>query len=126
MENTTLTGTLGRNPGLKYLPDGTAVCEFSLAVRNYSGKTKWVRVSMFGKQAENANQYLAKGKKAAVAGEYTFDAETGGPRLWTRKDGTAGTGFEFRGNSVEFLSGRNDEPAAVVSGGAGEEDEIPF
>lgn len=126
MENTTIIGNLGRDPELKYLPDGTPVCEFSLAVSGYK-TTKWVRVSVFGKQAESCNQYLAKGRQAAAFGEYTCDPDTGGPRMWKKRDGSAGTGFEFRANTVKFLSGRNEEPSApVVTGQADEPDDIPF
>lgn len=67
------TGNLGKDAEVKYLPNGSAVCEFSVAVKSGYGereKTNWVRCAMFGKKAEGQlPQYLVKGTQVAVSGE---------------------------------------------------------
>ena len=138
-----VVGNLGRDPEMRYMPDGTAVTNFNIATsrrwtdRN-SGQpvdeTTWFRVSVWGRQAESTNQYLSKGSKVLVEGRLRPDPSTGGPKLWTRQDGTAGASFEISAESVRFLSSR-DEATGFSSGdgestGGGapaqEEDEIPF
>jgi single-strand DNA-binding protein len=135
-----LVGNLGRDPEMRYFPDGTAVTNFSLAVNRVRGKgdeqvktTAWFRVSVFGKQAEACNTYLVQGSQVLVKGELQFDVATGGPKLWTRHDDTVGTSFEVRAFQVKFLgSGQAGEQAqqAGAQGGQAateiEEDEIPF
>lgn len=81
-----LIGNAGRDPELRYLEDGTAVTNFSLAVNSnrpdpsnegeWIEDTEWFRVSVWGRQAESTNQYLTKGRKVFVEGrlstaEYT-------------------------------------------------------
>ena len=67
------TGNLGKDAEVKYTPSGTAICEFSVAVKSGYGereKTNWVRCAMFGKKAEGQlPQYLKKGTQVAVSGE---------------------------------------------------------
>jgi single-strand DNA-binding protein len=137
-----IVGNLGRDPEMRYMPDGTAVTSFSVATsrrwndRN-SGQsvdeTTWFRVSVWGRQAETANQYLNKGSKVLVEGRIKPDPATGAPRIWTRQDGTAGASFEVTAELVRFLSGREDGAAYSGGGedfgggsGAQEEDDIPF
>jgi single-strand DNA-binding protein len=138
-----LVGNLGRDPEMRYTPAGQAVTNFSIAVNddytNNSGerikRTIWVRVSAWGKQAENCNQYLKKGSKVLVEGRLTADAATGSPRIWTKQDGTSGTSFEVSAQTVRFLSTRGEtaEPSAGGAPGvddamapAGDEGDIPF
>jgi single-strand DNA-binding protein len=139
-----LVGNLGRDPEMRYLPDGTAVTNLSVATNRRwtdraSGEqreqTVWFRVSVWGPQAETVNQYLSKGRQVLVEGRLEADPETGGPRLFTRQDGTVGASYEVRGFTVRFLGGRDtgsyggdsnfessyDEAATVE-----EEDDIPF
>ena len=136
-----IVGNLGRDPEMRYMPDGTAVTSFSVATsrrwtdRN-SGQpvdeTTWFRVSVWGRQAETANQYLSKGSKVLVEGRMKPDPATGAPRIWTRQDGTAGASFELTAEVVRFLSGREDSSGYSggggddFGGGAHEEDDIPF
>ncbi len=61
---------------------------------NLVKETIWFRVSVWGKQAESSNQYLKKGSKVLVEGRLTPDPATGGPRIWTRQDGTPAASFE--------------------------------
>ena len=65
-----LLGRLGSDPDLKYLPDGTPVCEFSLATHIFNGekKTEWEKVVAFRKNAENCVEYLKKGGLILVIG----------------------------------------------------------
>jgi len=138
-----LVGNLGRDPEMRYTPAGQAVTNFSIAVNddytNNTGervkRTIWVRVSAWGKQAENCNQYLKKGSKALVEGRLTADAATGGPRIWTKQDGTNGTSFEVSAQTVRFLSSRSETAEPGVGGApeadeamapAGDEGDIPF
>jgi len=133
-----LVGNLGRDPEMRYTPGGQAVTSFSVAVNdNYTNnagekidRTLWFRITTWGKQAETCNQYLKKGKKVLVEGRMVVDPATGGPRIWTRQDGTNAASFEVSASTVRFLSSRS-EGEAVEQGGelAGEsstEEEIPF
>ena len=111
----TIIGNLGNDPEMKYMPDGTAVTSFSVATNrrwtdSRSGQpqdeTTWFRVSVWRKQAETANQYLSKGKKVLVEGRLKPDAQTGGPRLWTRQDGTVAASYEITADNIVFLSAK--------------------
>jgi len=133
-----IVGNLGRDPEMRYTPSGTPVTNFNVATnRVYTGsdgqqvkETAWFRVSVFGKQAEACAQYLKKGSACLVEGRLQPDAQTGGPRMWTRQDGTAGTSFEVHANTVRFLSARGEGAAPTAEGvdeaPAGGEEEIPF
>ena len=138
-----IIGNLGGDPEMRYLPSGMAVTNFSVATsRRWNDsqtgqpvdETTWFRVSVWGKQAEVANQYLAKGRKVLVEGTITPDGQTGGPRTFTRRDGTVGASFEIRAENIKFLSGREEGGSGAPSGGsdmnfgggAAEEDDIPF
>ncbi len=135
-----VVGNLGRDPEMRYMPDGTAVTSFSMATsRRWTNRatgepqseTTWFRVSVWRQQAESANQYLKKGSKVLVEGRLKPDPNTGAPRLWTRQDGTMGASFEITADSVRFLSSREEAAAGGdFEGGGGsaaqEEDEIPF
>lgn len=140
-----IVGNLGGDPEMRYMPDGTAVTNFSVATNrrwtdSRSGQptdeTTWFRVSVWGRQAETANQYLSRGRKVLIEGRLSPDPQTGGPKTFTRRDGTVGASFEIRATSVQFLGGR-DEVGNVPAGGSNadfggdsggvvEEDEIPF
>jgi single-strand DNA-binding protein len=67
------TGNLGKDAEVKHMQSGTALCEFSVAVKSGYGdkeKTNWVRCVMFGKKAEGQlPQYLVKGTQVAISGE---------------------------------------------------------
>ena len=147
-----IVGYLGRDPELRYTPQGTPVCDFSIATserrKDKAGElqevTTWFRVSLFGRQAELASQYLTKGRQVYVEGQLS-------QREWTDKDGAARTTLEVRGTDVQFLSPAPEsdqiqpQPARAASAKAAagtgeakkqqnsrpkqakfEEDEIPF
>lgn len=103
----TLVGNLGRDPEMRYTPDGTPVTTMSVAVDDSFGdaqKTIWFRVSVWRAQAEACNQYLSKGSKVLVVGRLNHD--NGNPRTFTRKDGSAGASFEITASTVKFLSSK--------------------
>lgn len=131
----TLIGNLGRDPEMRYTPSGQAVTSFNLATnRTYTGsdgqkvkETTWFRVSAWGKQAEICNNYLHKGSKVFIEGRLVADPATGGPRIFTRQDGTTGASFEVSVSAVQFLESRAESDSSqggedFVAG----DDEIPF
>jgi single-strand DNA-binding protein len=141
-----VVGYLGRDPEMRYMPDGTAVTNFNMASsRRYNDRsgqqvdeTTWFRVSVWGRQAESVNEYLSKGKQVLVEGRLRPDPNTGGPRLYTRQDGTMGSSFEISADTVRFIGSRDgtagggyseeESFAGAPAGGsaAQEEDDIPF
>ncbi|MBK8904414.1 MAG: single-stranded DNA-binding protein [Anaerolineaceae bacterium] len=137
-----VVGNLGSDPEMRYMPDGTAVTNFSLATnRRWTDgatgqprdETTWFRVSVWRKQAEVANQYLSKGRKVLVEGRLRPDPVSGGPRTFTRQDGTVGASYEITADSIQFLGGREEGGGSYEGGGdeyqgapAAEEDDIPF
>jgi single-strand DNA-binding protein len=119
-----IVGNLGKDPEMRYLASGQAVTSFNVATnRQYTGsdgqpvkETIWFRISVWGKQAESSNQYLKKGSKVLVEGRLSPDPATGGPRLWTRQDGTAAASFEVTAATVRFLSSRGEGDLAQGGG----------
>jgi single-strand DNA-binding protein len=100
----TLVGRLGRDPEMRFLPDGKPVTSLNLAVNSYGQETMWVKVSVWGKQAENATSLLRKGSLVLVEGTLRFDKDTGGPRMWTSNSGEARTSFEVNTYGFQALS----------------------
>jgi single-strand DNA-binding protein len=134
----TIVGYLGNDPDMRFTPSGQAVTSFSVATSrkytNNSGQqvdeTTWFRISVWGAQAESCNQYLAKGRPVLVIGRLRPDPQTGGPRIFTRQDGSTGASFDVNAINVRFLPGGKDTTGFVEDfgdeeGGA-EKDEIPF
>ena len=118
-----LVGNLGRDPEMRYTPNGTAVTSLSVATsRKYTTadgqqkeETAWFRVSVWGKQAEPCNQYLSKGSKVLVEGTLVPD-ENGGPRVWTDKEGKPRASFEVRASAVKFLSSKRESAQGAAAG----------
>ena len=136
-----LVGNLGSDPEMRYMPNGNAVTNFSLATNeSYTDRetgervenATWWRVSVWGKSAEACNQYLARGARVLVEGKMKPDPATGAPKLFTRQDGTVGASYEMTAFSVQFLTRASDMPGAGEgASGAGttpdyEEDDVPF
>ncbi|MCM8765540.1 MAG: single-stranded DNA-binding protein [Candidatus Omnitrophica bacterium] len=109
-----LIGNLTRDPELRYTPTGTAVVNFGMAVNrrftDASGgkkeETCFVRVVVFGKQAESCNQYLTKGKLVFVEGRLQY-------RSW-EVAGDKRSSLEVIAERVQFL-GLPREEGEVVS-----------
>ena len=126
-----IVGNLGGDPEMRYTPDGTPVTNFSVAVNrrwnNADGsqgeETLWFRCTAWRKTAEVVNQYLAKGRQVLVEGRLRPD-ENGGPRVFTRNDGSAGAAYEVTVETIKFLgsppSNGAEAPAPI------DEDSIPF
>ena len=133
-----LVGNLGGDPEMRYMPSGDPVTNFSMAVnrkwKNKDGEpgeeTLWFRISAFGRMAEVCNEYLAKGRQVLVEGRLRADPDTGGPRVYTRRDGSPGASFEITANRVLFLGGRGDNggstPASPGEPAPEGEETIPF
>lgn len=110
-----LIGRLGADPELKYTGGGEAIANLSLATSErwrdkQSGEqkeaTEWHRVSMFGKLAEIAGEYLKKGSLIYVEGKITT-------RKWTDKDGVERYTTEIRASEMKMLGSKDDaKPAA--------------
>jgi len=104
-----IVGYLGRDPELRYTPQGTPVCDFSIATTErrkdksgeFQDQTTWFRVSFFGRQAEVASQYLSKGRQVYVEGTLT-------QREYTDKEGNARTSLDVRGSDIQFISSAGD------------------
>lgn len=132
-----LVGNLGRDPEMRYTPSGQAVTNLNVATnRQYTAsdgtqvkETIWFRVSTWGKSAETCNQYLRKGSKVLIEGRLIPDPSTGGPRTYTRQDGSPGAAFEVNASTVRFLSSRDEvdtERSFGEPGGDEVDDDIPF
>jgi len=114
-----IVGNLGRDPEMRYTPDGQPVTSFSVAANRrwtdaqgqLQEETAWFRVSVFGRQAETCAQYLTKGRQVLVEGHLRPDPQTGGPRIWTRNDGTVGASYEVTARQVRFLGSPQSETA---------------
>lgn len=104
-----LVGRLGRDPETRYMPNGDAITNFSLATdeqwRDRNGerqtRTEWHNVSLYGKLGEIANQYLRKGSQVFVEGKIQS-------RKYTGKDGIERTAYNIIGNEMRMLGDRND------------------
>jgi single-strand DNA-binding protein len=134
-QKVTIVGNLGRDPEMRFTPSGQPVTSFPVATnRSYTGsdgqrvkETVWFRVSAWGKQAENCNNYLHKGSKVLIEGRLMADPATGGPRIFNRQDGTAGSSFELTANTVQFLDTRAEsEQSSGDDESTISDDEIPF
>lgn len=145
-----LVGNLGKDPESRYLPDGGAVCSFSVATtdkwKDKSGetqeRTEWHRISTFSKLAEICGEYLKKGSQVYIEGRLQT-------RKWQDKDGNDRYTTEIVADRMQMLGSRagggesmaareprasapaqgGAKPAAKKSGGASFEDlddDVPF
>lgn len=109
-----LIGRLGRDPEVRYMPNGEAVCNFSVATsetwndRNGQRveRTEWHNITMYRRLAEIAGQYLRKGSQVYLEGRIQS-------RKYQGKDGIERTAYDIIANEMKMLGGRNDN-----SGGA--------
>jgi single-strand DNA-binding protein len=122
-----LLGNLTRDPEVRYLPSGMAVCEFTLAMsETYTSKSGekvesacFVDVVVWARQAETCGQYLGKGSSAMVEGRLQLDK-------WKTKEGENRSKLRVRADRVQFL-GRPKGGAEVsdTSGGGAVEAQPP-
>lgn len=104
-----LIGRLGRDPETRYMPNGDAVCNFSLATteswKDQSGqkkeRTEWHNITMYRKLAEIAAQYLKKGSLVYLEGKIQS-------RKYTGKDGIERTAYEIVCSEMKMLGGKSE------------------
>lgn len=137
-----LVGNLGRDPELRYTPDGTPVCTFSLATNERrrdratgenNDVTTWFRVTLWRRQAEVASQYLTRGKPVYIEGRLRVEE-------YTDRDGKQRHSLEVTATDMQFIGsgGRGEDAgapaarAAAAPANAGPEpsdltdDDVPF
>ena len=114
-----ITGNLTRDPELRALPSGTSVCQLRIAsnTRRKDGQSgEWVDkanyfdVTIWGRQGENAAQYLSKGRPVAIDGRLEW-------REWQDKEGNNRQSVEIVADNIQFLGGR--EEGGMGGGGGG-------
>ena len=114
-----IIGNLGRDPEVRYTPNGSAVCNIGVATtRNWKNKdsgerqeeTEWHRVTMFDRLAEIAGEYLKKGRPVYIEGRLRT-------RKWTDKDGVEKYTTEIVAEQMQLLGGRE----GGGGGGGGDE-----
>jgi single-strand DNA-binding protein len=109
LNRVTLVGRLTRDPELRHTAGGDAVCSMRLAVSSrardengqWGDKSNYFDVVVFGRQAETASNYLAKGRRIGVDGRLSW-------REWTAQDGGKRQSVEVVANDVFFLDSRGD------------------
>lgn len=125
-----LIGNLTRDPELRYIPSGTAVANFGLAInRVYTtqdGEKKedvcFVDIVTWSKTAENCANYLTKGSPVFVEGRLQF-------RSWETEDGQKRSKLEVVAERVQFLGGRREGAIPTEAEAMGEmeaNNDIPF
>ena len=113
MNQVVLIGRLANDPELSYTPNNqTAVCRFTLAVSRMRREdpADFIRITVWGKQAENCERYLSKGRQAAVHGRI----QTGS---YTNREGAKVYTTEVVAQNVEFLGGGNSGNGGESFGG---------
>jgi single-strand DNA-binding protein len=120
-----IIGNLGRDPETRYMPEGGAITNISVATtetwKDKNGekqeKTEWHRVAFFGKLAEIAGEYLKKGSQVYVEGRLQT-------RKWQDKDGVDKYTTEIVANAMQMLGSRQGMGGGAGAGG-GAEREMP-
>ncbi len=108
-----LVGHLGRDPEMRYTPQGTALCKFSVATserrKNTVGEmeeqTTWFRVTVWGRQAELANEYLSRGRQVYIEGRFRLEE-------YTDREGQKRLSPEVTATEIHFLGQRADSAVA--------------
>ena len=113
-----LLGRLGRDPEVRYMPNGEAVCNFSIATsetwndRNgqRQERTEWHNITMYRRLAEIAGQYLKKGREVYIEGRIQS-------RKYTGKDGIERTAYDIIANEMKMVGPREGGGAAPYDDG---------
>lgn len=128
-----IIGRLGADPELRYTQAGQATCSLRVATDesytdrdgNREERTEWHRVAVFGKTAENCNQYLRKGSLVYVEGKLST-------RKWQDQNGQERYSTEIRADRVQFLDRKENGPQKPAqrkersNAAQSELEEIPF
>ena len=102
-----LIGSLGRDPEVRQMPNGEAVCNFSIATsetwKDQHGqkqeRTEWHNITLYRRMAEVAGQYLKKGSQVYIEGRIQS-------RKYTGKDGIERTAYDIIGSEMKMLGGK--------------------
>ena len=113
-----LLGRLGRDPEVRYMPNGEAVCNFSIATsetwndRNgqRQERTEWHNITLYRRLAEIAGQYLKKGREVYIEGRIQS-------RKYTGKDGIERTAYDIIANEMKMVGPREGGGAAPYDDG---------
>lgn len=114
-----LVGNLGRDPEVRYSPDGAAICNVSIATTsNWKDKnsgerreeTEWHRVVFYNRLAEIAGEYLKKGRPVYVEGRLKT-------RKWQNKEGVDQYTTEIVADQMQMLGGRDGADGGMGGGG---------
>jgi len=115
-----LIGNLTRDVELKYTPSGTAIGKFGLATnRNYkdsvTGETKqevmFIDITVFGRSAEIANQYLSKGRRVLIEGRLVLDQ-------WVDSTGQKRSKHSIVAERVQFMDSKSSNEGGGYQGGS--------
>jgi len=120
LNRVTLVGRLTRDPELRHTGGGQAVCSIRLAVTsrgrdetgNWADKPNYFDVTVFGRQAETASTYLARGRRIGVDGRLSW-------REWEAQDGGKRQSIEVVANDIFFLDSRGEDGGGGGGGGGG-------
>src|SRR5262245_55164772 len=124
-----IIGNLGRDPEMRYTPNGRAVTEFSVAVTHSARdpqtgewadeSTDWFRVTVWGDRAERTAEQFRKGNRVFVEGRFRT-------REFERKDGTKGISLEITAdNVIAFERKSRDDEGTFGSSGSFERPAAP-
>ncbi len=113
-------GNLGADPELRYTQSGAAVANLRVATNErwkdkdggQQERTEWHSIVVFGRQAENCEKYLKKGRSVYVEGRLQTNE-------WEDKDGNKRYTTEIVAQTVQFLSGGSDDGGGYSGGGGG-------
>ena len=111
-----LMGNLGRDPEVRFMPNGEAVCNFSIATtdswKDKAGekqeRTEWHNIVMYRRLAEIAGEYLKKGRPVYIEGRLQT-------RKWQTKEGQDRYTTEIIADSMQMLGGRDDNSSSQSS-----------
>ena len=133
-----LIGNLGKDPELRYTGSGTAVCNFSIATtekwrdqqsNEMKERTEWHNIVLWGRQGENAKEYLQKGSPVYIEGRIqtrSYDDKEGNKRWITE---IVGQRMQFLGRRGDTARDDNSAPPpadAAAQPMADEDDDLPF
>ena len=115
-----ILGNLGKDPELRHTQQGKAVCTLRVATNEVwtdaagerKERTEWHTIVVWGRQAENCNQYLKKGRSVYVEGRLQT-------RKWQDKEGGDRYSTEITADRVQFVGGGKGEGAGGGGGGGG-------
>src|SRR5215210_3552727 len=104
-----IVGNLGRDPELRYTPQGVAVCSFTMATnekrKDKSGElqdiTTWFKVTLWRNQAETAAKYLSKGSPIYIEGKLRIEE-------WTDRDNNNRYTLDVQATDMQFIGSRTD------------------